>query len=272
MGQWAKNLFGKEQFSNIGIVMAGTATQEFEKKILSYFDEIISSKDSVYHAYLVKKKNKLYPIVFNIYGAPAMVEVATLMHDGGCKNIIFIGYAYGGLGNLNVGEVVISDKAYHFEGIYHKLDSKRDIDYPDKKLMKQIVTTFNKSKIKYQIGSNISVPSVFFQPNHANEIYKKIKPLTLEMELASCYSQSKDIGVRCAGILIISDTKKIRIDDKNKKIERRVSKDNVLKAIIKNIEKFNIPALKVKKEYNIDEHLAEIIHDPEDKTNAYKKQ
>src|SRR3989344_2351345 len=119
MGKWAKRLFGQESFGDIGIVIAGTITKEFEKEILDLFDEIISSKDSVYHAHLVKKNGIAYPVVFNIYGAPAMVDVITEMQDGGCRTILFFGSAYGGFQNLEVGSIVIPEKSYHFDGIYH---------------------------------------------------------------------------------------------------------------------------------------------------------
>ncbi|MFH0936151.1 MAG: hypothetical protein V1815_00540 [Candidatus Woesearchaeota archaeon] len=67
MGKWAKSIFGKERFGDIGIVLAGTSTPEFEKTILRLFDKVVSSKDNVYHTHLVKKDGIEYPIVFNIY-------------------------------------------------------------------------------------------------------------------------------------------------------------------------------------------------------------
>ncbi|MFH1209215.1 MAG: hypothetical protein V1663_00285 [archaeon] len=107
MGKWAKKLFGKESFSKIGIILAGTANPYTEKKVLSLFDKVISKKDSVFHAYLVRKKGRNYPLVFNVYGAPAMIDVLTEMHDGGCRIVVFIGYAYAGFqNNLDVGTLL----------------------------------------------------------------------------------------------------------------------------------------------------------------------
>lgn len=57
-------------------------------------------------------------------------------------------------------------------------------------------------------GINISVPAVTFQLPHNNKDYLKIKPTTVEMELAACLSRAKEIGMRAAGTLIISDIEK----------------------------------------------------------------
>ena len=270
MGKWAKNLFGKARFSSIGIVVAGTAGPEFEKKVLSLFDKVISSKDSVYHAHLVRKGGREYPIVFNVYGAPAMVDVLTEMHDGGCRIVIFVGLAYGGFEkNLNVGTIVISDKAYHFEGIFHSLHPDRKFNVPDNELMERLENLFRKNKVSYIKGTNISVPAVSFQLPHANKKYQAIKPLSLEMELASCYSRARDIGIRAVGSLIISDNRSSSILNKKKVLYE--AKLNVLETIIDNLRYLNLPKLKVEKEFNIDEHLASVIENPEDITNIYRK-
>ncbi len=271
MGKWAKNIFGQENIGEIGIVVAGTSLPDFEKSILKMFDKVISSKDLVYHTHLVKKNNRVYPIVFNIYGAPAMIDVLTLMHDGGCRTVIFIGAAYGGFKNLDVGSTVIPNKSYHFDGIYHPIEPDRKFGVPDRELKNKMEELFKKNNIKYVNGTNISVPAVTFQMPHANQEYQKIKPSTVEMELAACYSRAKDIGIRNAGILVISDNRKSSVGDQTKKKLRYSAKIKIFKIIIKNINSFKLSPLKTEKEFSIDKHLASIIEDPNDKTNIYKK-
>ena len=273
MGKWAKNIFGQENIGKIGIVVAGTSPSEFEKSVLKMFDKVISSKDLVYHTHLVKKNNKLYPIVFNIYGGSAMVDVLTLMHDGGCRTIIFIGAAYGGFKNLDVGGIVVCDKSYHFDGIYHPIEPDRKFGVPDRELKNKIEELFKKNNIKYVNGTNISVPAVTFQIPHANQEYQKIKPSTVEMELAACYSRAKDIGMRAVGILVISDNRKSSVGNQEKQEKKKLrysAKIKVFKTIIKNINSFKLSPLKIEKEFSIDKHLASIIEDPNDKTNIYK--
>ena len=263
MGSWAKVLFGKENFSSVGIVIAGTNSEDFEKRILNYFDEVISSKDSVYHAHLVKKGDKEYPIMFNVYGAPAMVDVLSEMHDGGCRNVIFVGYAYGGFKNYEVGTLVLPTKSYHYDGIYHAMKLDQEASLPDNELREVVKGLLG----EFVEGVNISVPAVTFQLPHTE--YKEINPITVEMETAACFSRSKQIGIRSAAVLIISDNKSESIGSNDKRKERRVAKEKVIKLIIDNLDQFNLPDLGV--DFKVDDYLANVIADPDDETNIYKK-
>lgn len=271
MGEWAKSLFGQESFERVGLVLAGTSHPKIEKQILSLFDKVISKKDAVYHAYLVEQDKKRYPIVFNVYGAPAMVDVMTEMHDGGCRTLIFVGYAYGGFRNLEIGTIVVPDKSYHFDGIYHPIEPDRKVAFADKKVMKKIEEVITLDKIKHVKGTNISVPAVTFQLPHANREYQRIKPSTVEMELAACFSRAKDIGIRSAGVLVVSDNKTTHIGDDTKKVLRYTAKMKVVKSIIENIEVFDVPPLSRKKPFKVNEYLASIIEYPSDKRNVYRE-
>lgn len=270
MSKWAKSLFGREKFDRVGIVLAGTIRPEFEKKILALFDKVVSSKDSAYHAHLVKKGNHYYPILTNIYGGPAIIDALTEMYDGGCRNVVFIGYAYGGFKNLDVSSIVVPVKSYHFDGIYSQLDPSRTIALPNRELRHKVKEILDKNNIKFVEGKNISVPAVTFQLPHTNERYERIKPLTVEMELSACFSRARDIGMRASGILIISDNRKSSIGDETKHKIMTDAKFMILNCLVKNIRKLDLPNLKTKREFDIDEHLASIIENPRDVTNVYK--
>ncbi|MDP3734167.1 MAG: hypothetical protein Q8R37_02975 [Nanoarchaeota archaeon] len=271
MGRYAKAAFGRDHFSSVGIALAGSVTPEHEQKVLSLFDEVVYSKDSVFHTHLVKKENQYYSLIVNVYGAPAMIDSMAIMYDGGCRNIIFVGYAYAGFKkNLEVGSIVLSHKVYHFDGIYSPFDPSKFLTTPNVQLHNTLKSVLEKNNQPYTIGKNISVPSVTFQLPHANEHYRKVDPLTVEMELASCFSRARDIGMRAAGILIISDNRESHIADENKKMVKRKAQLRIIEMVVNNLPKFKLPTLKGKK-FDIDEHLASIIELPEDKRNIYKK-
>lgn len=272
MGEWAKHLFGRKKFNRVGLALAGTLKPKHEKKILRLFDKVISSKDRVYHGHLVKKNKCYYPILTNVYGAPAMVDSLVEMHDGGCRNVIFVGYAYAGFKkNLEVGSIVLPTKSYHFDGIYSPFDPSKILALPNRELRAKLKEVLKKEGVKFYEGKNISVPAVTFQLPHANEKYKRINPLTVEMELASCFSRARDIGMRAAGIFIISDNRCSHIHGKKKANLIKKSRAIVLKCLVNNLRKFNLPALRTKRKFDIDEHLASIIEDTEDVTNVYRK-
>jgi len=41
--------------------------------------------------------------------------------------------------------------------------------------------------------------------------------------------------------------------------------------LVDNFESFRLPPVPVRHKFSVDDHLASIIHDPEDKINIYKK-
>lgn len=270
MGSWAKGLFGKEKFSRVGLVLAGTANPKIEKTVLGFFDKTLHSRDSVYHGHLAKKGRQEYPVVFNVYGAPAMVDVMTEMYDGGCRTLLFVGYAYGGFRNLNVGTIVVPNRSYHFDGIYHPLHVDKEFSAPDKQLTKKVQTLFDRNEIHYVVGNNISVPAVTLQPCHYNKDYLKINPVTVEMELAACLSRAQEIGMRAAGVLIVSDNRTTSIADEVKKDFRYAAKIRVVKTLIDNLQTFDLPVKRTQL-FSVEQHLARIIEDPRDMRNVYRK-
>jgi purine-nucleoside phosphorylase len=270
MGTWAKSAFGAERFADIGVVVTGTNAPEVQDEILRFFDKVLFKKDSVYHPCLAEKDGVKYPIVFNVYGAPAMVDVMTEMHDGGCRVLLFVGYAYGGFKNLPVGSVVLPEKSYHFDGLYHGIHVDKEAGYPDKELQQKLSEVCRKENLAFVYGTNISVPAVSFQLPHDNEFYRKLQPSTCEMELAAFYSRAQELGIRGAAALVISDNRTTSIGDSEKRIARYEGKKRLLKAIIEHLAFFTLPPLKTEKEFTIAEHLASIIHDPLDEKNVYR--
>ena len=133
------------------------------------------------------------------------------------------------------------------------LDSTRTLSSPDERLTKRVIKLLEKNSIGYQLGSNISVPAITFQRPHDNEDYRRIKPHTVDMELASFYSRSKDLGIRATAILVISDNRSEAISDETKRKKESDAKTKILELIINNLESLKLPRLKVKKEFSIDE-------------------
>jgi len=271
MGHWAKSDFGRENIGSVGLMVAGTSNPEIEKSSLRLFDEMIASKDVVYHTYLVRKGKNIHPLVFNVLGAPALIDVLSVLHEGGCRNIIFIGSAYGGFKNLELGEVVVPTKSYHFDGIFHAVKMDKDVSMPDGKIKSQLKKILQKEKIIFHEGINISVPAVTLQPKHNNKEYKKIKPICLEMEFAAFLSRAKEIGIRAAGVMIISDNRHTSLNDLEKREARRNIKKRIIDAVVKNIDSFDLKPMKNSNNFNIDSYLADVIEMDDDPVNVYRQ-
>jgi len=271
MGKWAKLLFGREAFQDVGIIVGGNNPEEMQVESLrKRFDVVESQTDKAFHAHLVEGSNGFYPVVFNVYGAAAAIDVLAQMRDGGCRNVLFLGYAYG-FGDLRVGDIVAPHEAYHFDGVYQALG--RDIGMrtrPDKELRLKLIQTLDSEGIEFHRGKHVSVPAVSLQPSHSNLRYERIHPATLEMELASVYTRSREIGMRSAGVLVVSDTRNDNLgSEENIKI-RRETKLGVLDVLLNNLERFSLQPY-LENGFSVDEHLASIVDMPGEEGNAYRE-
>jgi len=269
MGSWAKGIFGRGYVGRTGIIIAGTISPGYEKSILKLFDEVLDRKDQVYHACVVRKGKNVHPVVFNVLGAPAAVDCISVLHDGGCRNLIFVGFSYGF--RNKVGDVVVPNKSFHFDGVYHALKMDKDSSSPDKELNDKLKQVFMKEKVKFFEGSNISVPAVTLQPKHRNKDYERIKPITLEMEFAAFLSWTKEVGIRGAGVMIVSDTKNDSIGDEGRRKTRRKKREEIITSIVKNISDFDLKPLKNSEKFSLDQCLAEIVEIDDKTPSIYRR-
>ena len=260
MGAWAKYHFGQADFDEIGIVVAGAIIKNHRRDILGLFHQVVwGREDMVFHGHLAEKDGVGYPILFDVFGASAMLDALALMHDGGCRTIIFVGSAYGFL-NLGVGSVVIPNCSYHFEEVYNRISSERRAGSPDDKLKKRVRDLFDSTEIDHITGTNVSIPAVTFKPPLTNEEFKTIQPTTLEMELSACLSRAKEIGMRAIGILIVGDNHMASMGDVTVPSIAPI-RLKILKTIVDNMAHFRLPPLLTEEEFSIERYFDSVCEE-----------
>lgn len=199
MGRWAQASFGRSAFHEVGLVIAGSSSPEQEQAILGLFDEGIASRHSVFHGHVVRKDELVYPLVLNVYGGSSLVDALAVMHDGGCRTVLFVGLAG--------GDIVIPNIAHHLDGLYTSIAPGRTQTFPDKMLKTRLEAGLTDCQIAFHIGTHISVPAVSLQPSMKDAHFQALNPDTVDLELAACRSRAADLGMRAAGVLIVSDNR-----------------------------------------------------------------
>lgn len=91
----------------------------------------------------------------------------------------------------------------------------------------------------------------------------------MRWELAACFSRAEEIGIRSAGILIVSDNKTSSLGDKDSKKRKYLAKIAAVKNVIEHIEEFALSELP--SDFSINKYLADVIHNPEDDKNVYRE-
>lgn len=236
MGDWAKSDFGVSELPETVILVAGTNPLPVQKKILSLFDEVLIHRDIVCQAYIVRKGNKKYVLIFHVYGSALAVDELHVLKDGNCKKLFFIGYAWCRKETARVGDYILPSKTYILDGFTNILFKKAKFAYQNiklKKLLKQALLKLNRP---IHTGTTISVPSVFRRPAEYKKIRRKINAIAHEQELASVLYFSKLLSIDAAGCLITSDTKQEQLHVEESKKIRQHSLSQLIKEIVSEIK------------------------------------
>lgn len=130
MGSWTKHEFNRDKLPERCFLFAGDHSEKRRKEILSHYETIVFHKHTVYEAYIVSNGNVEELLIFQVYGAPLISDISFVLKDGGVREIIFIGTAFGIAENLKVGDYVIPSMVQALEGIL-KVIFDVDYSYPD---------------------------------------------------------------------------------------------------------------------------------------------
>lgn len=226
MGNWTKFEFGRETLPSRCYLFAGDVPEERKNSILSFYESVEFHKHTVYERYIVFDGKKEDLLLFQVYGAPAISDLSYILKDGAVEEIIFIGTAYGIKREIEIGSYVIPNKVQALDGLL-KVVFNIDYSKPDEIVVKKIKNALDINNEKYMEGKSVSVPSTFFQPAKDKLDDDNI---ALEMEFSSICHLSDKLGMKCGGILIISDNEEhTLLDDKTLLYKRWVNLFGILK-------------------------------------------
>jgi hypothetical protein len=203
VGNWTKYEFNRDKLPERCFLFAGEQSEKRREEILSHYETIVFHKHTVYEAYIVSNGNSEELLIFQAYGASLISDLSFILKDGGVREIIFIGTAFGITGDLKVGDYVIPNEVQALEGVL-KVIFEADYSYPNSESMMKIEHSFELAEERYIQGKTVSVPCTFAHPDESkydNDV------IGLEMELSSILYFSNQLGIQCAGVLVISDTK-----------------------------------------------------------------
>lgn len=203
MGNWTRHEFNRDELPARCFLFARDHSQKRIEAVLSHYETVLFHKHTVYEAFIVSNRNSEELLIFQAYGAPLVSDLSFILKDGGVREIIFIGTAFGIADYLRVGDYVIPTKVQALEGLL-KVLFEVDYSYPDSELRDKVEQSLITTEERYSTGKTVSVPCTFAHPDKSK--YDE-DVIGLEMELSSILHFSKQLGIQCAGILVISDTK-----------------------------------------------------------------
>jgi nucleoside phosphorylase len=141
--------------------------------------------------------------MFQLYGAPIMCDLVTVLKEGGVAEAIFFGYAYGIAESLRVGDCVLPTEVQTLDGVTARLGAGPYVQ-PHADMTRLIAEALERQHVPFQAGKSVSVPATFW---HGDESIIDADALALELEFAAFCHCASVAGLNAGGVLVISDTR-----------------------------------------------------------------
>lgn len=149
-------------------------------------------------------------------GAPVTIDTVLALGLTPCKKILFIGSAGALDPAFEIGDIVLPEVSICGDGAsrYIANNSLKDGDvfgekvYPDQKLFAHLKNATNKicseNKVKWHLGRNFSIDTIFAQFSHLDEIIR-MGCNVIEMETAAAFRAAMLVNIPLAALFSISD-------------------------------------------------------------------
>jgi uridine phosphorylase len=133
----------------------------------------------------------------------------------GIKNFISIGEAGGIPKELNIGDIVVCNKALRDDGVSpHYLKPAKFVS-ASKELTEKIILAAKKRNIPFKIGPTWTLDTIYRQTKAEIKQFQKENILTIDMETAAIFAIAQYRKVKAGAILTVSDSfKNLKWDPK----------------------------------------------------------
>lgn len=154
-------------------------------------------------------------IVGPLMGAPYATMILETLIACGVNKILFFGWCGAVSKEVNIGEIILPDKAWIDEGTSpHYLPEKRGekshtgggYAKPSDTIVDCIRKGLKEQKLDFHQGAIWTTDAVFRETPEKVKYYQKREILAVEMEMSALFTAGKFHGVKVGGILVVSDS------------------------------------------------------------------
>jgi uridine phosphorylase len=139
------------------------------------------------------------------FGAPTAVMSLEELTAYGISNFINLGTAGGLQKNMNVGDIVVCERAIRDEGTsYHYLPDEK-YAYASKNLTAELVNAIEKRGIIFRKGTSWTTDAVYRETVEELKQYRGEGVLTVEMEAAALFAVGSFRKVSVSSVFSVSD-------------------------------------------------------------------
>jgi len=138
-------------------------------------------------------------------GAPITAILLEEVSVFGIQNYLSIGVAGCLQKDIELGTIIVCNKAIRDEGVsYHYLKSEK-YAYPSQILLKKMINTLEEKNLIYEVGTTWTIDAPYRETLVEVRKYRDEGVLTVEMEAAAIFSVAEYLNLNSCSIFTISD-------------------------------------------------------------------
>jgi uridine phosphorylase len=139
------------------------------------------------------------------FGAPTAVMTLEELIAFGIRKFVSIGAAGGLQENINIGDMVICDRAIRDEGTSFHYLADDMFAYASPELTENLCTAFKRKGIPYSMGSSWTTDAPYRETFEKVRQHRTEGVLTVEMEVSALFAVGVFRGVSMSSVFTISD-------------------------------------------------------------------
>ncbi|MHC4140639.1 MAG: nucleoside phosphorylase [Planctomycetota bacterium] len=157
-------------------------------------------------AYLVPyKDSRILVLKVPGFGAPTAVMTLEELAAFGIKKFVSLGAAGGLQQNMNIGDIVICERAIRDEGTSHHYLPVERYAFPCPELAENLCTAFDRKGIQYSKGTSWTTDAPYRETIEELRQHCADGVATVEMEASALFAVGAYRGVSVSSIFVISD-------------------------------------------------------------------
>jgi uridine phosphorylase len=139
------------------------------------------------------------------FGAPTAVMTLEELIAFGIEKFVSLGAAGGLQQNMNIGDIVICDRAIRDEGTSHHYLPVKKYVFPSPELTERMCKAFERKGIQYSKGSSWTTDAPYRETIEELRQHRSDGVVTVEMETSALFDVCAYRGVSVSAIFTISD-------------------------------------------------------------------
>lgn len=159
----------------------------------------------LFDVYIVEDTPEPIAITSGHIGAPKVASLIEELAEMGMEKLVTMGYAGALDQDLDVGDIVIHDKALRDEGASYHYKEHGEYSYASEELTKELERALREEDLDYTIGPTWTIDTPYRETKEEVKKYRKKGIKTVEMEASAVFTVANYRGVEAAAVSRVSD-------------------------------------------------------------------